>query len=224
MAPPKVRNWWWKFLWTKHGWTQQLRVECPCHAQQWLQMSPQSQIWYTEKEELSPAQSYWPPAVPNCSPDSFPSKCYRNTGSVLIYTMLTHSFDYHSQMLQCHLLLVCMSVCVCVLPSVIIHENPSMSEFIPFALRLLKYRWEMRQWQNGDPDWESRVVWKADKFHQKHNVESVQERWRTVISWRGETDRKKGCVCHDGMLRWSLQLFDNCLFHSLAALFWSCQC
>lgn len=97
-------------------------------------------------------------------------------------------------MLQCHMLLVCLCTCGCVLRSSSMPEHPSMSRFFPLTLKLQnckKHRWEPRQRPNGDPDGEGRVIWKADKSYQKHNAEAAQERWRRVISWRGETDRKK---------------------------------
>lgn len=41
----------------------------------------------------------------------------------------------------------------------------------------------MRQWQNGGADTEREVIWKADKFEEKHNAEAVQGSWNTAISW-----------------------------------------
>lgn len=71
------------------------------------------------------------------------------------------------------MLLVCLCTCG---RSSSMREHPSMSTFFTLTFKLQncnKHRWEPRQTQNGDPDREGRVVWKADKFHQEHNENST---------------------------------------------------
>lgn len=43
-----------------------------------------------------------------------------------------------------------------------------------------------------DPDSESIVVWKGDKFEEKGNGKLGQKSWSSVIRWREKTEKK--CV------------------------------
>lgn len=63
----------------------------------------------------------------------------------------------------------------------------STQEFVPFTHKLhcrseYEEQREMRQRQNGGPEREREVVWKADRFEEKHNAEAAQESWNREIS------------------------------------------